>query len=167
LPLENKTELLQHYKIDNINKASEEEAGRHIMSIKKKKVSPPLTNLIVQRMVKKGSKLFLEETYNHQTQLTSVVSVSIQNIYKVLVSNSQIRQGGIIGKHVNEIRGSISRVGQQLPITVEYNDEGNIVKIVNGCHRVQAIYDLWQKAETDKERKKYSTILTAEIPWSF
>ena len=134
----------------------------------KKKVIPPLTNLIVQRMIKKDSKLYLEETYNHQTQTTPVLKASIKDVYKVLVSNSQIRQGGIISKHVNEIRGSVERVGQQLPITVEYDKKGNVVKIVNGCHRVEAIYDLWQKAEEgSKDKKRYSTILAAEIPWSF
>ena len=138
------------------------------MSIIKKKVIPPLTNLIVQRMIKKDSKLYLEETYNHQTQITPVLKASIKDVYKVLVSNSQIRQGGIISKHVNEIRGSVERVGQQLPITVEYDKKGNVVKIVNGCHRVEAIYDLWQKAEEgSKDKKRYSTILAAEIPWSF
>jgi hypothetical protein len=82
------------------------------------------------------------------------------------VSSQQIRQSGITSGHVNDLSGSIERVGQQWPICISIDSDGVIKVIFTGIHRIEGMYNLWCKASA-QNKHKYEFIDAYECPWQF
>ena len=59
---------------------------------------------------------------------------------------SQVRAGGIVASHVQDLVDDILIRGQQVPITIDQNDE-----VVEGNHRVKAFQALARKNPEDDQ----------------
>jgi len=108
----------------------------------------------------------IEETYKGSQQYSEIFKYSIVDAYKFAVSSQQIRQSGITSGHVNDLSGSIERVGQQWPICISIDSDGVIKVIFTGIHRIEGMYNLWCKASA-QNKHKYEFIDAYECPWQF
>jgi len=108
----------------------------------------------------------IEETYKGSQKHSEIFKYPIVDAYQLAVSSQQIRQSGITSGHVNDLSGSIERVGQQWPICISIDSDGVIKVIFTGIHRIEGMYNLWCKASA-QNKHKYEFIDAYECPWQF
>ena len=84
-------------------------------------------------------KLYSRVSEDPQWMMNNIKPVALSNL-TIDDDGSQVRVGGIVASHVQNLVDDILIRGQQVPITVDQNDE-----VVEGNHRVKAFQALARK----------------------